>query len=493
MKLLSALAALALVLTPTGSAAAAPSSTPPPADTRAAVLSEAFTSDPVPISVDGVDVSQLAELPEVSGVAEAPGTSSGQLGACAASDFQDVPPSHAYYRYVRWMACEGLTVGYSNGNFGPSRQLSRGETAIFLYRLSGESHDPGTTVDFPDVPADDAAFPAVSWMKDRGFSAGYADGSFGRDRSISRGELAAFLYRMSGTTYPTTAYSPYADMTRKTSFFAAAAWLHSTGMITGYADRSFRPDRPVTRAETAKFLYSFDQVRKGTLPASTADRWTTVVTPLHATANPQTKAVRNLPAQTGVVRVAEQGTMTQVKAGTTTGWVNSYFLSVGQPGTTEKPYPTPTGYTQRAANTMAPWCWDIPMKTKAGTDAWAEFQFWGILAWPSTYEVVEGITLGHDLAADSVPARAVQLHECAHILQYRAYRYDGDALDANMDRIYPDGEFEGVEHMADCMADAMGARRVSTSGGTTWTVGYGGTCSSTQLSAARKVIAGVRP
>jgi hypothetical protein len=142
---------------------------------------------------------------------------------------------------------------------------------------------------------------------------------------------------------------------------------------------------------------------------------------------------------------------------------------------------------------MAPWCWDIPMETKPGTDAWAQFEVTGVLEWPSTYEVQERIALGRDIDADSVPARAVQLHECAHILQYRTYRYDDVALDANMQRIYPNGTAGGTEHMADCMADAMGARRVSSSGGATWTVGYGGTCTSAQLAAARKVIAGVRP
>jgi hypothetical protein len=493
VKLLSALAALALVLTPAGSAVA----TPPvasPSQTDAPSLSESGTSEPVPITVDGVDVSDMDELPPLPGPQASPGSRSGGLQACAVRDFPDVPGDHAFYTYVRWMACEELATGYQDGSFGVGRELSRGETAILLYRLSGERHDPGTRVDFDDVPVGNAAFTAVSWMKAKGYTSGYANGTYGRNRPISRGETAAFLYRMSGKTYRVTAYSPYSDMTPQTSFFPEAAWLRSTGIITGYSDRSFRPTRPVTRGEAAKFLYSFDQVRRGTLPAPTDDRWTTVVTPLHSTADPQTRPVRNLPAQAGVLRLAEQGSMTQVRAGSTTGWVNSDFLSAGRPGTTQKPYPTPTAYAQRAANNMAPWCWDIPMaETFDGTNAWAQFEVRGYREWPSTYEVSELIGLGHDLNPDSVPARAVQLHECAHILQYRTYRYDSVALDANMKRIYPNGRHEGTEHMADCMADAMGARRVSSSGGATWTVGYGGTCTSAQLAAARKVIAGVRP
>ncbi len=493
VKLLSALAALTLVLAPTGSAAAAPAAVPPsPSD--APVLSESVTSEPVPITVDGVDVAELEELPAVAGPEVSPGPRSERLQACAARDFPDVPHDHTFYAHVRWMACEELATGYLDGTFGVGRELSRGETAILLYRLSGERHDPGSTADFPDVPVGDAAFTAVSWMKAQGHTSGYANGTYGRDRPISRGEMAAFLYRMSGTAHRVTAYSPYSDMTPRTSFFAEATWLHSTGIVTGYEDRSFRPRRQVTRGEAAKFIYSFDQVRQGTLPASTDDRWTTVLTPVHSAADPQTKAVRSLPAQTGVVRLAEQGSMTQVRAGSTTGWVNSDFLSEGRPGTTEKPYPAPAAYTESAANNMAPWCWDIPMaETFDGTHAWAQYEVRGYPEWPSTYEISELIGLGHDLDPDSVPARAVQLHECAHILQYRTYRYDAAALDANMKRIYPNGRYEGTEHMADCMADAMGARRVHSSADSTWIVGYGGTCTSAQMAAARKVIAGVRP
>ncbi|NKX52689.1 hypothetical protein HER39_19360, partial [Arthrobacter deserti] len=90
-------------------------------------------------------------------------------------------------------------------------------------------------------------------------------------------------------------------------------------------------------------------------------------------------------------------------------------------------------------------------------------------------------------------ALAIQYHECAHILQYRAYNYDPAALDRAMRRVY--GKANGTEHMADCIADVMGAQRrgvYSTSGSTTTTyvAGYGGKCSSAHYSAAKKIIAG---
>ena len=94
-------------------------------------------------------------------------------------------------------------------------------------------------------------------------------------------------------------------------------------------------------------------------------------------------------------------------------------------------------------------------------------------------------------------ALAVQYHECAHILQYRAYKYDFAKLDRRMNAVYGKPRVAaGTEHMADCMAVAMGAKLTGSeydrgSGYTiTWFAGYGGKCTSQHLAAARKVIAG---
>ncbi|WP_168199796.1 S-layer homology domain-containing protein [Citricoccus sp. SGAir0253] len=497
-----ALVGLALVLSAQGAAAAPPAPAGPSSGPAGDERSEAgsLTSEPVPLTVDGVDAADLPVLPSPVRAPrgdEAPRTPATlpppPAAACEAIAFPDVPAGSTFHAHVSWLACERLATGYGDGTFGAARRMTRAEAALVLYRLSGETHEAGDTVVFHDVPRSSAAFTAVSWMRSRGYATGYANGSFGYGRDVSRGELAAFLYRMAGASHPVTAYSAFVDMTPRTPFFREAAWLQSTGIVTGYADRSFRPTRGISRGEAATFLYSFAQVRDGTRPVPAVDRWTTVATGLHATADPRTPATHTLPAQTGVLRLAEQDGMTRVRTGSTSGWVNTDFLSRGRPGTTEVPYPGTRSLTGRAANTMAPWCWDVPMTTFDGATAWARYRWSGDPDWPSSLRIRELIGLGDDLDPDFVPARAMQLHECAHILQFRAYRYDEGALVSAMERLYPGGPAGGVEHMADCMADAMGAQRVHTSGGRTWTAGYGGTCTMAQRAAARKVIAGLRP
>jgi hypothetical protein len=208
------------------------------------------------ITLTGIPVAAHASTAPAP--AHATVTTTGQ-GPCV-TDFTDAPPTGSFYTAITWMACKGLTNGYADGSFGKVKEITRGEVASFLYRLSGDRHNAGITKDFKDVKTSSSHFTAISWMKAEGLTNGYADGSFGISKPITRGELAAFMLRSSGVSYQAPARSPYSDMTDEQSrfYFGPAAWMKSTGMITGYADGSFRPHRMVTRGETAKFMYALE-------------------------------------------------------------------------------------------------------------------------------------------------------------------------------------------------------------------------------------------
>lgn len=86
--------------------------------------------------------------------------------------------------------------------------------------------------------------------------------------------------------------------------------------------------------------------------------------------------------------------------------------------------------------------------------------------------------------------RSVSLHECAHLLQFDAYKGRLGDLNRDMDPLWGVPKM-GIEHLADCMSDLMGGSRAGTlpNGWTYWS-GYGGTCNSKQNEAAKKILAG---
>ena len=53
----------------------------------------------------------------------------------AADQFPDVPDTHTFRSDIGWLADNGITFGYSNGNFGPEDSVTRGQMAAFLHRF----------------------------------------------------------------------------------------------------------------------------------------------------------------------------------------------------------------------------------------------------------------------------------------------------------------------------------------------------------------------
>lgn len=95
---------------------------------------------------------------------------------------------------------------------------------------------------------------------------------------------------------------------------------------------------------------------------------------------------------------------------------------------------------------------------------------------------------------DAANIKAVALHECAHIKQFSVYPTGFAKLKSYAEKINPRRDGRGIEYLADCMSDKMGARRSGKlADGSTYYAGYQGKCSSTQKQAVTKLLANKRP
>lgn len=107
--------------------------------------------------------------------------------------FRDVPASAWYAEAVAAVSAAGLMQGTGNGLFSPGGSVSRGMAAAILYRLAGEPETAGAP--FSDVSASAYYGPAASWAAEAGIVTGYADGTFRPHLPVSRQQLAAMLWR----------------------------------------------------------------------------------------------------------------------------------------------------------------------------------------------------------------------------------------------------------------------------------------------------------
>ncbi|NUL48269.1 phosphoesterase [Cellulosimicrobium funkei] len=171
--------------------------------------------------------------------------------------FTDNQPGSRHFAPVRWMQETGLTNGYSDGSFGKDRQISRGESLAFVYRYLAPEFTP-EGAPFPDVTAEHTHYAPISWAKAHEITQGYQDGEFKPTREVTRAEFASFLYRAVGPEHMGPEDTEFTDVPTSDAAYQAITWLASEGLSVGYHDGSYQPDRHITRAEVATILYRYE-------------------------------------------------------------------------------------------------------------------------------------------------------------------------------------------------------------------------------------------
>ncbi|MFT5200805.1 MAG: hypothetical protein ACI9C1_000170 [Candidatus Aldehydirespiratoraceae bacterium] len=171
--------------------------------------------------------------------------------AGAIAGFGDVAVDQFYTEAVQWMVDNDITSGTSPGCYSPGEATTRGQVATFIHRAQGRPS--GGTEGFDDVPNSAFYSGAVGWMVAEGVTTGTSSLTFSPDRYVTRGELATFLYRAGGA--PSSGAESFADVQDNDFFADAVGWMVAEGITTGTSSSTFSPDRYVSRAEVATFLY----------------------------------------------------------------------------------------------------------------------------------------------------------------------------------------------------------------------------------------------
>ena len=165
--------------------------------------------------------------------------------------FGDVAEGEYFTEAVQWMVDANITTGTSQACFSPDDPVSRGQAAAFLWRMEGEPAAPRRK--FSDVTA---AYQqsAVAWLARRSRPPASGPTRFFPDEELSRGEFAVMLHRVAGQ--PSAGPHPFSDVTAPLEQ-RAVAWLAAESITTGTGHTTFSPDEPITRAQLAAFLYRY--------------------------------------------------------------------------------------------------------------------------------------------------------------------------------------------------------------------------------------------
>jgi len=93
-------------------------------------------------------------------------------------------------------------------------------------------------------------------MSNAGITTGTSPTTFSPNRPVTRGEVATFLWRSTGS--PAQGSSPFADVPAAAFYYDAISWMSALEITNGTGPTTFSPNRPVTRAQAVTFLWRFN-------------------------------------------------------------------------------------------------------------------------------------------------------------------------------------------------------------------------------------------
>ena len=170
--------------------------------------------------------------------------------------FSDVDADDWFAASAVYVRDNGIMNGTSATTFDPNGTTSRGQITAILYRAAG-SPAVSDAVDFPDVAPGAYYADAAVWAAANGIVTGYADGTFRPNDPITRQQLAAILWRYAGSPAAEPG-TDYADESAIASYAVTAVdWARDAGVISGRDGNRFDPSGRATRAQAAVILHRY--------------------------------------------------------------------------------------------------------------------------------------------------------------------------------------------------------------------------------------------
>jgi len=187
-------------------------------------------------------------------------------------DFYDTV-EHWARAYIGSLAARGILSGMGDGLFAPDNNLTR---AQFLTMLANTLHgaDLTTTVQMPfvDVPQYEWYFNVVRWGYANGIVSGVSDTEFAPEANITREQMTVMLYNFArhlNFTIPQTvhgvSFTDSALISDWAEYFVGI--IVGGGIMGGHPEGNFEPQGNATRAQAARVVYVFVDLRDGFVDA----------------------------------------------------------------------------------------------------------------------------------------------------------------------------------------------------------------------------------
>ena len=165
--------------------------------------------------------------------------------------FPDLKNGVWYSVSIKHVFDRGIITGFPDGTYRPAATITRAEAVTMLGRAlkldkANKSHR------FSDVPKDSFAAGYINSAYELGYIKGVGGSKFRPNDPIKRGDMALMMqaaFKLAGTQQ-----TSFSDVPKSMYYYDAIQAAYANNVVTGYKDNTFRPTKPITRAENAEFM-----------------------------------------------------------------------------------------------------------------------------------------------------------------------------------------------------------------------------------------------
>ncbi|CDQ18925.1 Serine protease, subtilisin family [Halobacillus karajensis] len=165
--------------------------------------------------------------------------------------FADITKKNWYYPYIQQLYKDEIVKGTKDGTFAPLGEITREEVVTMIGRSLGLDGTKRET-SFPDVPASSFGSGYIASAVEEGWIKGLPDGTFAPKQKITRAEVAVMIHRV--FDLPSEKQVSFPDVSEDCYCYDAVMAVGNAGVVTGFPDGTFGPEKNITRSELAAVL-----------------------------------------------------------------------------------------------------------------------------------------------------------------------------------------------------------------------------------------------
>ena len=186
--------------------------------------------------------------------------------AAKAVTFKDVPKKHYAYDAVSYMAANDIIKGYADNTYRLNKPVTRAQAAKMIAVSIGAKPSHAYKMDFKDVTKDNGSYDHIRALTQRGLFKNAE--KFNPNKPLTRGQMAKLLVLGYHIVTDDNDFIIFDDVHKSSGAYEYIITIAELNITTTRPGGKFNPNDPVTRGQMAAFLYrtmQFDENRKSGL------------------------------------------------------------------------------------------------------------------------------------------------------------------------------------------------------------------------------------